>query len=49
MGDTAIEPLVAVLQDPNDTNVMDGAYSVAVSGAYAYVAGYTSNNLAILV
>jgi len=33
---------------PNDTNVMDGAYSVYVSGKYAYVAGYSSDNLAIV-
>ena len=34
--------------DPNDTNVMEYARSVTVSGSYAYVAGYYSDNLAIV-
>ena len=32
----------------DDTNVMNGARSVAIAGNYAYVAGNTSDNLAIV-
>ena len=42
------DPTTAGNWDPNDTNVMDDARSVYVSGKYAYVAGSTSDNLAIV-
>ena len=33
---------------PNDANILDTPYSVAVSGSYAYVTGYNSINFAIV-
>jgi hypothetical protein len=34
--------------DPNDVNIMDGTRSVTVSGSYAYVVGWFSDNLTIV-
>ncbi|PCI28011.1 hypothetical protein COB55_04680, partial [Candidatus Wolfebacteria bacterium] len=44
----AADPVTSGNWDPNDTNVMDGAREIYISGKYAYVVGASSNNMAIV-
>jgi hypothetical protein len=41
-------PTLVGLFDPNDVNILEGGWNVTVSGDYAYVTGYYSDNMLIL-